>query len=166
MSSTKQVKLFLRRDDIFSIPFEVDTPCGRKFEIEERLDRGGNGAVHRCVEATTGNEYAIKFLLKYDRSNKRLRRFNYERDQLKQLKHEHLIRFIAGGSISSKRTFNRTKSTKNVEFFIMDLADSGNLQGLSLQAKKYTRRNLQSTVSRPSLRSSVSTSKRCCPSRH
>lgn len=131
MSSTRKIDLFLWTNDIFSVPAEISTSCGRRFEVEERINAGGNGVVFRCVEVTTGSEYAIKFLLKYDKANKRLRRFEFERKQLEHLFHEHLVRFVARGAVVSDRVRHRRKSRKRIEFFVMELADSGNLRDLS-----------------------------------
>lgn len=131
MSSTRKIDLFLWRNDIFSVPSKISTSCGRRFEVEERISAGGNGVVYRCVEATTGSEYAIKFLLKYDGANKRLRRFEFERTQLEHLLHDHLVRFVARGAVVSGRLRNGKKSQKRVEFFVMELAESGNLRDLS-----------------------------------
>ena len=131
MSSTQKIDLFLWNNDIFSIPAEILTSCGRRFEVEERISAGGNGVVYRCVEATTGSEFAIKFLLKYDKTNKRQRRFEFERKQLKQLFHEHLVQFVGRGAVGSSRVRNKRRSRKMVEFYVMELADSGNLRDLS-----------------------------------
>lgn len=132
MSLEMKIDLFLWKGDIFSIPSNISSDCGRVFEVEERIDAGGNGAVYKCVEATTGDEYAVKFLLNYDNQNKRYRRFDFERKQLSKLSHGHLIRFEAEGSIRSERKLRGRRSRKQVDFFIMELADSGNLKRLSL----------------------------------
>ena len=131
MSSAQNVDLYLWPGDTFSVPPEIVSSCGERFELEERINSGGNGVVYRCVEVVSGAEYAIKFLLKYDKANKRLRRFKFERAQLGNLSHEHLVRFIAQGSVDSNRSQRRKKSRKKVEFFVMELADSGNLRDLS-----------------------------------
>ena len=131
MSSTRKIDLFLRTNDVFAVPAEISTSCGRGFEVEERLNAGGNGVVYRCVEATTGSEYAIKFLLKYDDGGKRLRRFEFERSQMEHLFHEHLVQFVGRGAVVSDRVRNNKESRKKVEFFVMELADSGNLRDLS-----------------------------------
>ncbi|MCY4300616.1 MAG: protein kinase [Aestuariivita sp.] len=127
-----KIDLFLRKSDTFSIEPRVSSECGRIFEVEERLDAGGNGAVHKCVESKTGDEFAIKFLLNYDKSNKRVRRFEFERRQISKLHHSHLVRFETQGSVRSKRKQKGRRSWKTIHFFVMELADSGNLKHLSL----------------------------------
>ncbi|MCY4260790.1 MAG: protein kinase family protein [Rhodobacteraceae bacterium] len=128
-----KIDLFLRKNDTFSIDSKVSSECGRTFEVEDLLDSGGNGAVHKCVESATGNEFAIKFLLNYDKHGKRVRRFDFEKQQLEKLQHGHIVGFEAQGSVQSKRKRNGRKGSKKVQFFVMELADSGNLMDLSLQ---------------------------------
>lgn len=136
MSSKQKVDLFLRTSDVFSVPYQINSDCGRVFELDERIDAGGNGVVYKCVESTTGDEFAVKFLLNYDRNDKRLRRFEFERDQLAKVKHSHLVRLEAVGSIRSDRLRYKRRSKKNLEFFIMELAASGNLRRLSLASER------------------------------
>ncbi len=132
MSAQAIVDLFLRKEDVFSIPSAVKGNCGRLFELDERIDAGGNGVVYKCVESTTGNEFAAKFLLNYDSQGKRLKRFQFEIDQLSKVKHAHLVKLEANGSVSGTRKRGRRSSIKQLEFFVMELADSGNLRHLSL----------------------------------
>ncbi len=124
------VDLFLRKNDIFSVADRIEAGTGASYELEERLDAGGNGVVYKCLDAATGNEFAVKFLLKEDRAGKRLKRFKFEVEQLENLDHDHLVKLIAKGSVKSKRVKNKRKSIKNIHFYIMELADAGNLKGL------------------------------------
>lgn len=134
MSFEKKVDLFIRPDDLFKVSTRISSSCGLRFELEDRLSAGGNGVVHRCVDASTGSEYAIKFLLKYDSDGMRLRRFEYERSQLEKLSHQHLVGFVAKGAVWAQRRRRGRETRKKVEFYVMELADSGNLRELSARA--------------------------------
>ncbi len=47
--------------------FEIDDALvaedGRSYSLGDWIARGGNGSVFRCVERSSGTEYAIKFLM-------------------------------------------------------------------------------------------------------
>ena len=124
-----KTELFLWRGDTYQIDSIIKSSSGISYEVEERLGRGGNGVVHKCTNQSTGDEYAIKFLLKYDKSDKRRRRFDHECEKLKDLDHPHIVRHIVSGRTPSKRNNQGRKSNKPVDYLIMDYADGGDLKG-------------------------------------
>jgi serine/threonine protein kinase len=57
----------------FNPPIEVVTKIAT-YKILERLGKGGNAEVYKCIDETKGNEYAIKFQIK--QYGNRIDRFN------------------------------------------------------------------------------------------
>lgn len=127
-----KTNLFLWSGDSFQIDTIIQSSSGVSYSIEEQLGRGGNGVVHRCVKQSTGEEFAIKFLLKYDQGDKRRRRFHQECAKLKELDHPHIVAHIDSGSIKSNRKYHGRASKKIVDYLIMDYADGGDLKDFLL----------------------------------
>lgn len=97
---------------------EVTARSGRSYEILERIGSGGNGAVYECIN-TSGNEYAVKFLLHSSRKN--IRRFEQEIALLKRLKHPHIIGYIDDGIVEMTDKYGNPFS---IHFVVMEKADS------------------------------------------
>jgi serine/threonine-protein kinase len=95
------------------------------YEIDnERLGIGGNGVVYKCTDQATGDEYAIKILLA--NSNKNTARFKREIEFLEGCTfHNHIITHIDQGSLQAK---NKKNKEIYFEFYIMELAEDGNLR--------------------------------------
>lgn len=108
----------LRRGRFFEIEGTLVTEDGRSYGLGDWIARGGNGSVFRCTERSTGTEFAVKFLMQPH--GRVLKRFYREVRLLKELKHEHIVRYRGTG---------RTKSTGSKKglrcpFLIMEIADS------------------------------------------
>jgi len=115
------VTLFLNRDkrNTYTISNSIDSHLRIKYEVGERIASGGNSVVHKCIDYNTGNEYAIKFLLTL--SSKMKLRFEQEIKLLKEVKHDHLIKYIDNGIIEGNDNRNRKY---NIPFLIMPLAET------------------------------------------
>lgn len=102
------------RNEIYEIPDKIITIGGSEYEIGSRLNSGGNAVVHECLDLE-GNEFAVKFLLKF--SNKIEKRFEQEIEMLKTISHDHIIKYIDSGVV-----FTSTEE-KKIKFIIMEKAD-------------------------------------------
>ncbi|UXL29527.1 protein kinase domain-containing protein [Stenotrophomonas maltophilia] len=85
----------------YRVPATVEGADGRKYNVGERIDAGGNAVVHRCQEAISGDEYAIKFQVEFGRGGARRRRFEREVALLRSLDDEHIIKWITDGSVDT-----------------------------------------------------------------
>lgn len=124
------VDLFLgiRPTEVFKIADKIKAASGKEYEIGDRVASGGNAVVHKCVESTTGEEYAIKIQLSL--SARQSRRFLREVELLKQIRHEQLVSYIDHGDVTANFLQKRMGSGGTVRrnerlmFLIMPLADS------------------------------------------
>jgi serine/threonine-protein kinase len=105
----------LRRGKFFEIPDVIRGDDRKGYEIGEWLGRGGNGSVFACYETTTGDAYAIKFLLLTGYAV--TRRFQREAQLMKRVKHEHVVSLITSG------TAQATNVQRRLPFIIMERAD-------------------------------------------
>lgn len=125
-----QVPLYLeyKRGEIFYIDDAIKSISNIQYEVQDRIASGGNAVVHKCVDSVTGNEYAVKFQLTL--TQKRLTRFKQEISLLKQVEHEHLIKYVDSGEVDStvKNKTQKNETRKSILFLIMPLADSNLLQ--------------------------------------
>lgn len=85
----------LKRGQFFEIDSTLVADDGRSYLLGEWIARGGNGSVFRCIERSSGIEFAVKFLM--DPSGKILKRFYREVRLLKELQHEHIVRYRGTG---------------------------------------------------------------------
>lgn len=107
--------------DHFAIPDVVQATSGSRYEVAERIGAGGNGVVHRCVDLATGLDYAAKFQL--DLRKDRRQRFIREQTLTAELAHDHLIKYIAHGSVDGNHIFRGGNSKPTtIPFIIMELA--------------------------------------------
>lgn len=104
----------------FYIEETVMAVSGNVYEIQERIDSGGNAVVHKCTEYISGDEYAIKFHLSTD--FRRLRRFKQEIELVKRISHDQLIGYVDEGKVKAK-TGKDKKEEKRLPFLIMPVAD-------------------------------------------
>lgn len=125
-----KIKIFIRPAETFEIDANLYTGSGTSYTIEEKMGTGGNGVVHKCVEQSTGNEYAVKFLLNYDRAGKRKRRFHYECEKLQELNHRHIVAHIGSGIIKAERKVESRKYSKTIDYLLMELSNDGDLGAL------------------------------------
>ena len=109
----------LKDGNYFTPIEELEGISGSKYELNEWLGRGGNAAVYSCYEKATGQSYAIKFQMAFNK--KRLLRFEREIQLLTQINHEHLIKYVDHGvaHCCKKKVGNK----KDISFLVMELAD-------------------------------------------
>lgn len=94
------------------------TDEGDLFELENWINRGGNAAVFRCKERTSGDDYAVKFLLRT--GSRHLERFRREIRLLQLIDGDHIIKYQGSGTIEAED--NRDSQIKQVPFVVMELA--------------------------------------------
>ncbi len=125
-----QVPLYLEHKprEIFHIDAAIKSIENIQYEVQDRIASGGNAVVHKCVDSVTGNEYAVKFQLAL--APRRVKRFKQEISLLKQVEHEHLIKYVDNGEVDSTVKYKTPKyeTKKPILFLIMPLADSNLLQ--------------------------------------
>lgn len=105
--------------------FEVDErfygQSGNEYELQDELDYGGNGVVHKCVCVSSGDEFAVKFQLVLWK--KRVKRFKRELAFMKAADHAQLMSVLDDGRISATIKKNKKPQTTKLPFIIMPLAD-------------------------------------------
>jgi serine/threonine-protein kinase len=79
------------------------------YTINEKIGRGGNAEVYKCIDEAKGHEYAIKFQTQL--KGNRIRRFVKEIKLNSEITHKHLIKYIESGKY------------KKHPFIIMDIAE-------------------------------------------
>ena len=112
------------RNHQFEIDECIQGSAGQEYELQEEIDSGGNGVVHKCVEASTGEEFAIKFQMVL--SKKRLKRFKRELTFMKAVEHTQLMNALDEGVVHAfYKKGAATKRTK-LPFIIMPLSTHKN----------------------------------------
>ena len=107
--------------EYFDVPALLTSDNGRVYEVGDRIAAGGNGVVHKCTNAATGDEFAVKFQL--DLRADRLKRFSRERELLSGLQHDHLIIYQDHGNAAGQRfRRGRTVGAATIPYIIMELA--------------------------------------------
>jgi Serine/threonine protein kinase len=117
-----KLHLTIDRREFYSVPSEIVSVEGKTYELLERIGSGGNGVVHECIDIH-GNQYAVKFLLRF--GQKITHRFLREVELMKTVRHHHLIKYIDSGitEVTSKRN-----SSSKCHFVIMEKAEKNLLQ--------------------------------------
>lgn len=116
----------LRRGNFFELSSrKLTTKEGNLYELGDYIDRGGNAAVFRCRDRVTGEERAVKFLMNHGWRN--TKRFLREMKLLELVEEDHTPKYYGSGRVTV--TDNKSKSTRNIPFMIMELTDC-NLQEL------------------------------------
>ena len=115
----------LRRGNFYRLEDEIRTVEGDPYELEDWVGRGGNAAVFRCRRRTTGEEYAVKFLLRSGLSS--AKRFLREIELLKSVMGDHITRYHGTGRVKVRD--NRTSADRVLPFIVMELAEC-NLQDI------------------------------------
>lgn len=119
------IMLFAGRGDephgeYFETPELLTSKNGRVYEIGDRIAAGGNGVVHKCTNAATGEDFAVKFQL--DLRADRLQRFARERELLSGLQHDHLIVYEDHGAIEGHRVRRSRGTPATIPYIVMALA--------------------------------------------
>lgn len=118
------VKLYLNYQEksAVTIPEQIVSDNGTTFEVEDRIDSGGNAVVHQALNARSGDRVAIKFLVKT--SSKRRKRFLKEVQLLKETRHYHIIQYLDSGRVKGYiKQRDNTKVYVQVPYLVMPLAD-------------------------------------------
>lgn len=108
----------LKSGRYFEIEDTLVAEDGRTYSLGEWIARGGNGSVFRCTERSSGIEYAVKFLMQP--RGKILQRFFREVRLLKELQHEHIVRYRGTGRT---RHIGGTRGIR-CPFLIMEMAEA------------------------------------------
>jgi len=113
------VEISLGKDwNTFYIDNDIYAASGKSYEISERIDRGGNAAVHECIN-NEGDVFAVKFQL--SNGDRNIERFEQEIKALKEINHPQIIRYIDHGTVN---LLNRKGEERSIMFLIMEKADS------------------------------------------
>lgn len=124
------INLYLdnNRKEVYRIEDIIKSDSDNQFEVQDRIDSGGNAVVHKCADIVSGDEYAIKFHLSV--GTRRLKRFKQEIELLKHIKHDQLIKYIDDGKINAivveknrKRRIPLLPKSRRLQFLIMSLAE-------------------------------------------
>ena len=109
----------------------MTTAEGDLFELENWINRGGNAAIFKCRERISGDEYAVKFLLKTGSNN--LERFQREIRLLRLVEGDHIVKYHGTGWIEGVE--NMSSRVREVPFVIMGLASRNLKQFMNSVAK-------------------------------
>ena len=103
----------------FKLKSEIRTDEGHSYDLEDWIGRGGNAAVFRGRQRTTGEECAIKLLMHTGWRN--AKRFLREAKLLKAMQGEHITRYYGTGRVTVRRS--KSPQDEQLPFIAMELAD-------------------------------------------
>jgi serine/threonine protein kinase len=104
------------RDDLeWTPPFSI-----APYTVVEILGRGGMGVVYRAIHPTRHVQVAIKVLRRRVLSRADRRRFKYEEEVLRQLKHPGIARFLHGGVARILRPGVQHAGVERRPYFVME----------------------------------------------
>ena len=130
------IDLFLgdrgRNTESYKIADKIRSRANTDFELQERIASGGNAVVHRCIDSRTGDEYAVKLLLKLSRKQKA--RFTQEIELLRGITHHHLMEYVDDGSAVAKNI--ESGRMNNIPFVVMPLAQSNLMKHFMNKSRK------------------------------
>ena len=106
----------LKRGKFYTIESPIRGDDGRSYDLGDWIARGGNATVFRCVERSSGDEFAIKFLLLPGR--RLASRFSRESELLAELNHSHIVRYKTSGRLTPTNDRRRA-----LPFIIMEVAE-------------------------------------------
>lgn len=109
----------LSRGNFFSLHSAIETDEGVSYEIEDWINRGGNASIFRGRRRSSGEECAIKFLMKINSSSSN--RFLREITLLKSFRDDHVTHYYGSGKVTVKH--NKTGEVNELPFLVMELAD-------------------------------------------
>ncbi len=118
------------RGNFFNLGSKIQTEEGRSYELEEWIGRGGNAAVFQCRESATGEEYAIKFLMRTRIRN--TKRFLREVKLLKLVTGDHIAKYHGTGRVRVRH--NNSKKENSLPFIVMELANCNLQQMMSAES--------------------------------
>ena len=127
-----------QQQDTYELLAPIMTSSGQQVQLTEWKGRGGNAAVYSCVDASTGEELAIKFLMRANVKSEQ--RFDREILLMKGLQSEHAIRYKGEGTVRTKELRRYSKRTREVEFrfILMELAEYDLSQMMQLRTEALT----------------------------
>lgn len=114
----------------------IKTKEGDLYEVEGWIARGGNASIFRGRQRVTGEECAIKFLLRSGSDN--FKRFRREIRLLELMKDDHIVQYHGSGLASVKGHWQKVNSSKRrtrLPFIVMELANS-NLRSVIRNRRK------------------------------
>ena len=120
----------LRRGVSYELIAPVETSDGLVLEIDEWLGRGGNASVFSCTAPSTGENYAIKFLLTPRETSRK--RFGREIRLLKQLHGDNIVKYHGCGSVRARlrRRGRSAKPINPIMFILFDLAEKNLVEAM------------------------------------
>src|ERR1700742_2660934 len=96
----KRISLDSKHSWSYLVDDPIRTDEGLVVELGDWKGRGGNSAVYSCIDASSGEELAIKFLLV---NGKKLhQRFEREVGLLRELDNLHIVRFRGNGTVKGE----------------------------------------------------------------
>lgn len=111
-----EIVLLIRQKTCYEIPGIVETKEGRKYEVYDLINVGGNAVVHECLDHLSGETYAIKFQVELGKN--RPQRFAQEVELLRAFNDPHIIGYVGHGAVkgtrqqvNSSRTRGRARNT-------------------------------------------------------
>lgn len=112
-----------RQAEQYKLLGPIVTTDGLQIEITDWRGRGGNASVFSCVDASSGEVLAIKFLMRL--SPKSEQRFDREVLLMRGLQSEHAIRYRGKGTVLTQEVKRNSRSTRQVSisFIVMELAE-------------------------------------------
>lgn len=112
------------RRKLRSFHLKNEIRAGNKaYDLEDWIDRGGNATIYRGREKVTGQECAIKFLIRS--GSESLERFRREFKLSQLVASDHLIKYYGNGSVQAWD--DQKKKHTPLHFVVMELAEH-NLQ--------------------------------------
>jgi eukaryotic-like serine/threonine-protein kinase len=112
-----------RQQESYKLLVPIVTTAGQQVELTEWKGRGGNASVYSCVDVSTGEELAVKFLMRV--SPKSEQRFDREALLMRELQSEHAIRYRGEGNVRTQEVRRNSRGMREVSipFILMDLAE-------------------------------------------
>ena len=115
----------LGRGNFITLKGEIRTEEGHLYELDDWVGRGGQAAVFSGQQRTTGEECAIKFLMRD--GSESAKRFRREIELLKSIHGDHITRYYGTGRVTGRH--NKSRQQKQIPFVVLELAER-NLQDL------------------------------------
>ena len=120
-------KIFAKKCEEFTNFLKIDD----FFEIKEKIGEGHFGLVKKCIEKSSGKEYAVKIMNKSKIKDKDLKYLIQERNYMCLIKHPNIVSLI--------KDF---EDEKNI-YFVMEYFKGGDLSKYLSKIKKKKEKNLE-----------------------
>src|SRR5262245_50840003 len=88
-----------------STPPVAGARIDQRFVIESRVGAGGMGTVFRACDEQTGTTVALKLLQPHGGAYREAERFAREAALLAELRHEHIVSYVAHGTSRSGQPY-------------------------------------------------------------